>query len=403
MSQKEVVIVGAGVTGCSIAYHLAKQGVPSQIIEKDSIGSRASGKAWAVFPYPPRLLATEGQPPDVLFSAPENGVRPWLELVWLSYHRLPDIALELKEKGGIDTGYSELPWIRAAFSESEEKDYRDMLALIRGAGYYEGSWLEADDIKAIYPDVNPQTRGGLVLPYRQVEPYEYTLGLAQAAEKMGANIRQGEAVGFRKQGSRITSVILATGTEVEADVVVLAMGVWNGQGTSWLGKEMPILLNRVQCLRVQVPQRLPPYTLSLEVEGITPGVIIPKVNGSVILGNAGKADPPSGLDSSQTTEEEKIAILDGAIDLLPTLQEATLVEHRGDFEGWSPAPNHVQPVLGRLPEWDNAYVAARMGALGMAFSLGVGPVMADLIVAGGRATESVKNMMEVLSPARLED
>jgi len=41
MSQKEVVIIGAGVIGCSIAYHLAKQGVPSQIIERGAIAARA--------------------------------------------------------------------------------------------------------------------------------------------------------------------------------------------------------------------------------------------------------------------------------------------------------------------------------------------------------------------------
>jgi len=95
-------------------------------------------------------------------------------------------------------------------------------------------------------------------------------------------------------------------------------------------------------------------------------------------------------------------MIDGVVELLPTLQEASVVEHRGDFEGWSPAPNHMQPVLGRLPEWDNVYVATRMGALGMAYSLGVGPLMADLIIGDGRIPESVKNMMEVLSPARLE-
>lgn len=64
MSQKEVVIIGAGVIGCSIAYHLAQRGVPSQIIESDSIAARASGKSWAVFAYPPRYLGFEGQPPD---------------------------------------------------------------------------------------------------------------------------------------------------------------------------------------------------------------------------------------------------------------------------------------------------------------------------------------------------
>jgi len=44
-SGKEVVIVGAGVSGCSIAYHLARRGVSSTIVERESIGTRASGKA----------------------------------------------------------------------------------------------------------------------------------------------------------------------------------------------------------------------------------------------------------------------------------------------------------------------------------------------------------------------
>jgi len=121
MSEKEVVIIGAGVIGCSIAYHLARQGVPSQIIERDSIAARASGKSWAVFAYPPRVLAMEGKPSDQLFSMPEGGVRPWVELFWLGYHRLPDVVLDLKEKGGIDTRYGELTRIIIALSESEEE------------------------------------------------------------------------------------------------------------------------------------------------------------------------------------------------------------------------------------------------------------------------------------------
>jgi len=395
MSQKEVVIIGAGVIGCSIAYHLAKQGVPSQIIERDSIAARASGKSWAVFTYPPRFLGLEGQPPELLFSMPERSVGPWLELFWMGYHRLPDVALDLQEKGGIDIGYGELPWIKVVLSESEEKDYKANLSLQKSQGFYEGYWIDGDDLRSLFPDINPLARGGMVLHYFQVEPYRYTLGLAQAAEKMGATVRQGEAVGFRHKGSRITSVTLATGTEVKADLVVLAMGPWSGQGTSQLGKEMPILTNREQCLRMQVLKRLPPYALS------TPDgqAIIPKVDGSVILGHAGLADLQTGFDVSLTTEKAKMMLINDAIDLLPTLNEAELVEQRGDFECWSPPPNRIQPVLGRLPEWENAYIATRFGTLGMMLSLGAGQIMADLIIAGGRIPNRVKTMLECLSPA----
>ncbi len=395
-SKKEVVIIGAGVIGCSIAYHLAKRGVPSQIIEMDSIAARASGKAWAVFIYPPIFRLYEGQSADILFSMPEGSVQPWLELCWSGYHRLPDVALDLQEDAGINIEYGELSWTRVALSEGEERSQKSNLSLFRSEGYYEPRWLEADDLRAILPDINPQARGALSSPCLQVEPYKFTLGLAQSAEKMGASIRQGRAVGFRHQGPRVTSVTLATGTEVEADVVVLAMGPWSRQGTSWLGKEIPIRINREQCLRVQVPQQLPPYALRA-----TRIAIVPKVSGEVILGLSGAEDLQASFEVSQTTEEVKREILEDAIALLPRLKEAKLVEHRGDLEGWAPAPNNVQPVVGRLPKWDNAYIAAGFGTEGIMMSLGTGQVMAELIVNEGRLPNRIKTMMECLSPDRL--
>lgn len=315
----------------------------------------------------------------------------------MGYHRLPDVALDLKERGGIDVGYGELPWIKVALSESDEKISKESISLLKTQGYYESYWIERNDLRSLFPDINPLARGGMVLHYLQVEPYRYTLGLAQAAEKRGVNIRQGEVVGFHRQGSRVTSVTLASGTEVKADVFVLAMGPWSRQGTAQLGKEMPILINREQCLRMQVPKRLPPYALASP----TGQTIIPEVDGDVILGHAGLADLQTSFDVSLTTEEAKMKLINDAIDLLPTLNDAELVEQRGDFECWSPPPNRIQPVIGRLPEWDNTYIATRFGTMGMMLSLGAGQIMADLIIADGRVPGRVKTMMEVLSPARL--
>jgi len=397
-SKQEVVIIGAGVIGCSIAYHLARQGVPSLIIERDSIGARASGKSWAVVVYPPGMIHMEGQDPKELFSMPEGGVRPWVELFWLTYHRLPDIALELKEKGGVDIGYNEVQRIRVFLTKEEEENAWTNRGWMRNQGYYEGGyWINADELRAIYPDINPRARGGIVATSLQFEPYQYTLGLGQAAEKMGAEVLLREVVGFRTNGSKVTSVVCSSGSEIEADVFVIAMGPWTSQSTAWLGKEIPIRINREQCLRLEVPERLP-YGLSSSESGM----MLPKADGTVIIGHAGVADMQTSFDVSLTTEEVKNELLTGAISLLPRLGEAKLVEHRGDFEGWAPPPNHIQPVLGRLPEWDNAYVAARLGTLGQTMSLGGGQIMADLIITGGRPAHRFRNMMEYLSPARLQ-
>ena len=135
---------------------------------------------------------------------------------------------------------------------------------------------------------------------------------------------------------------------------------------------------------------------------LTCGVsIVPQVNGTVILGHSGVPDPQPDLNIS-LTDEARMEIMEGAVDLLPELEQAKLVEQRGDLEGWAPGPCFMQPVLGRLPEWDNVYIAARLGTLGMTMSLAVGQQMADLIVAEGQLPLYAKATMEYLSPAKLQ-
>jgi len=392
-SGKDVVIIGAGAIGCSIAYHLARQGVPSIIIERESIAARASGKAAGEFSYPPHLMVRDNVEMAALFSKVPGDLEHWIDLFWIGYHRLPDLALELKEKGWVDIDYGEVPIIFLAFKDSGEKTLREHIAAIRRMGYYEGTWLEADDIKGLFPEINPQVRGGALIPYQKVQPYKYTLGLAQTAEKMGATIKQGEVIGFRHRGSRVISVVLATGTEIETDVVVLAMGPWSGQGASWLGHDLPISIIHEECLRVEVPRRLPPYALFS-----SRGYIWPHVDGTVdFMGfnyeNHWRERPD--FDDS-LSEEAKTSSIESAVSILPSMENAKVIEHRGDLEGWG--PDHT-PALGLLPEWDNAYIAARFGTCGIKLSPGVGEVMANFIIARGHPPQRFKAMMEFLSPS----
>jgi glycine oxidase len=393
---KEIVIIGAGVAGCSIAFHLARRGIPSLIVERESIAARASGKAWAVWTHPLRWLGMEGRPfQNSLFSMPDRGIRPWMELLWLGYSRLPEAVLEIQEKGGLDVQYGELRRIVAAGSEVEEKQYRGLLTRFQDEGYNQVEWVDAQDIRGIFPDVNRRVRGGLLYPAFVAEPYRFTLGLAQAAEKLGADIRQGEVVSFRTKGSKVNSVVLASGTEIAADIVVLAMGPWSEKGCSLLGENVPVLVSRDQCLKVEVPQKLPPYMITCGVS------IVPQVDGTVILGHSGIPDLQPEFNAG-LTDEARMEILEGAIDLLPGLQDARLVEQRGDLEGWAPAPRFMQPVMGRFPKWDNAYTVARLGTLGMTMSLAIGQLMADSIINSGNPPFYAKSVMEYLSLANLE-
>jgi glycine oxidase len=377
----DVVIIGGGVAGCSIAYHLARQGVSSQIIERDAIASQASGKAWGVISPPTNiLLYMEGN------IMPRGSMTPCLKLSEEGIRRFPHFAQELREEGGIDVEYGELPVVRAVFDEKEEKHLKERVSWLQRDGF-DVKWMDGDDVKAFSPDIAPGVRGGTLFPGHQVEPYKYTLALAQAAEAKGASIRQGEALGFRHAGSRVTSVIVAA-EEIKADIVVLAMGPWTGQGTSWLRKEIPMRVLRDQCLVVELPYRLPPYRI---LSGLGGGVgIIPKVDGKVILGRVAYDDVDF---DDKPTEAFRLSVMEAAVETIPRLEEASLVEQRVGLEACQPAGG--LPMLGRLPGWDNVYVATWLSIFGIQWSPAVGRVMADLIIKG-RAEETI----ESFNPAR---
>jgi len=286
-----------------------------------------------------------------------------------------------------------------ARSESAEAYFKGFMDLLEKHGFHEYQWLEADELRAEFPTLNPDVRGGLSLPQMQVEPYKFTLGLAQAAEAMGAEIRSGEAAGFEKQGDRIIAVKLASGGRIEADAVVIAMGPWSRAAGSWLGLDIPMAVVLEECLRVRPRTKLPMHSLAGGVE------ILSRVSGDVILAAAevqskaqyftSKARPDF---SAELTEEVKTRNIEAAMALLPALEDADLVEQRGDLLAYGPDPVYHKPVMGRIPGYGNAYLATRYGGLGIHQSVGTGEIMADFI-ADGRPPFYARRLLEHLSPA----
>jgi glycine/D-amino acid oxidase-like deaminating enzyme len=247
---------------------------------------------------------------------------------------------------------------------------------VRGGGVETG-WLDAAQLREVFPSLSPEWRAGITNPEGQVESYKYTLGLAQAAEQLGASMKQGEAVGFETQGDRVTGVELATGEIISGDHFVIAAGPWSRPVAAHLGVDIPMRMLMTECIRVEVPGGLPFQTL---VAGDY--WIIPKVNGEVILSPyVGSVSPRDTFDAS-LNEELKLRTLTDCAAILPALEEAKLVEHRGDLLAMPAEPPLQKPTLGRLPEWRNGYVATHFGGLGINMSPAAGELMAELIATG---------------------
>jgi len=368
MSKAEVLIVGGGVIGSTIAYHLAKEGVRSQIIERDSLASQASGKATGVMSSPASiLLFYEGH------TLPKGSMQPCLKFFEEGLQRFPELSEALLEEGRIDVQYSDLPAIRVIFDEEEENYLREQVKDLKSRGL-EVDWIDESDVKDRYPDVVPNVRGGVLMPGRQVEPYRFVLALVQAAEVMGAAIKQAEVTGFRYRGTKVTAAIHENG-EIEADTFVLAMGPWNREGFAWLNKEFPRKVYRTENLRVEISGKLPLYRLYSAT-----GLIVPRVDGHVMLAGHRMTRPIEECFDPTPTEGEKNKIIESAVALLPQLEKAKLVEHRSALLEWQ--PDGGLPMLGRVPGWDNIYVAAWMGGYGLQWSPSVGRIMTDLIIRG---------------------
>ena len=388
MPHCDVVIVGAGVIGSSIAYHLGKRGMRSTVVERESIGTRASGKAWAVISYPPTLIADEvmHQPiddaagVDLAEMPADDTVGNWLYLFSSSYERMPELALEISERGGIDVEYGESP-NTLLFTEADiEEVGRDgLLAPYLQAGGIETGWLDTAQLRDLFPSLESKWVAGITNPEGQVESYKYTLGLAQAAERLGARMKQGEAVGFATRGDRITGLKLATGDLLEADHFVIAAGPWSRPVASHLGVDRSdAVMAMTECVRVEVPGGLPFQTL---------------VAGDYLdhpqTERRGDPEPVRGQHQltrrirrfahRRTETANRVWI---ARRSCPQLEEAKLLEHRGDLLAMRASAPFQKPTLGRLPQWENGYLATHFAGLGINMSPAAGELMAELIATG---------------------
>jgi len=200
-------------------------------------------------------------------------------------------------------------------------------------------------------------------------------------------------VAFATVGDKVKGVQLASGKELHADAVVLAMGPWVGEGSALLGCEVGCRPVFTECLRAKMPVDLPLHTL-----GAGDLWILPKKNGEVILATYGAADfiDRPNFDASPS-EEVKVEVVTGVARILPALEDATIIEHRGDLLAMAPTPPYQKPVMGRFPGWQNGYIASRFGGDGVCMSPAAGELMAELIDTG-KAPLRARRMFERLAP-----
>jgi glycine oxidase len=350
-----IVIAGAGIIGCAIAYELSRRGVASTVLDSRRLGMAATNAAAGVL-----SPLAEFQRPDALVRLGLESLRRYP--LWVDRLRedVPDIDVEFSLNGVL----------RVAFDEGELAEYRAGLRYREELGV---ELLELDQtmVHEVEPRISPKIIGGLLSPGEgQVSNQLFTLALARAAKKRGARVVEFAPIaGFRRRGDRVVAVRTAQG-DVDCDQLVLAAGPWTRQLARKLGVDVPTRPVRGQMLalgRMVTPIRRPVWGKR--------GYVLPRANGLVF---AGATVEEAGF-RIRTTQRGLASVRRAAFELVPQLRHA--LEHFS-WAGLRPGSPDGLPMMGRLPGWSNVWLAAGHFRNGILLAPITGELMADAIVDG---------------------
>jgi glycine oxidase len=365
MATPDVIIVGGGVIGCSIAYYLAEAGVRVTILERGEVGGEASG-------------ASAGLLAPVEVSLGSGALH---ELCLASLRLFPSLAERLPEETGIDIEYLRSGVLRVALSESDVDELREL-----GEREPPGEGTEVvgrEVLRRLEPRLT-SARAGVYFPdLNQVNPHRLTQALAQAAVARGADLRQGVAVrGFVTSSSRVGGVRTSEG-RVTAGQVVLAAGSWTEALGRGLGATLPVRPMRGQMLAYP--------NFSSPIRHIVfwhDAYLVPKANGFIF---AGSTVEDVGFRSNTTTKGLS-RLRRMASTLVPSLAYS---EVASDWAGLRPASPDDLPMLGPVPGWEGLSVASGHFRKGILLAPITGRLIAQWLTEG-----RTEMPLEPFSPAR---
>lgn len=317
---QEVLIIGGGVIGLSIACELAMRGERSvSIIDKGRCGEEAS---WA---------AAGMLSPQV--DADEDNA--FFRLCCESRDAYPAFIERLESGTGVSTDFDQTGTIFPAFSD------REALLLERRYDWQtrrglDVANLDANEIREIEPELNPAVLRALLFPRDwQINSRKLFTALKLHAEAQGVKITENTSVEHvTTAGSRVTGIATSDGSTA-ADEIVVATGAWSSL-IDIGGEPMPFTMTPI---RGQIVAFRPNVQPVRHVVYGTKGYVLPRPDGQVL---AGATSEDVGFDKS-TTGEARSGLQMMAASMIPTLQN---VEIADQWSGLRPRSSDDFPLIG---------------------------------------------------------
>ncbi|MEP3639260.1 MAG: FAD-dependent oxidoreductase [Paracoccaceae bacterium] len=368
-SHARVVIIGGGVMGCSVAYHLTKLGWKDVVLlERKQL---TSGTTWHAAGLIAQLRATANMTKLARYSQELYGA--------------------LEAETGVATGFKRCGSITAALNSERMEELQRQAAMARAFGV-EVDEISPGEVKARYEHLNIDgVVGGVYLPLDgQGDPSNIALALAKGARQRGAKIQERVAVtGVVRDGRRIAGVdwVGDDGSQghMTCDAVVNCAGMWGHDVGKMLGTNVPL----------QACEHF--YIVTENIAGLTqlPVLRMPdecayfkEDAGKILLGAFEPVSKPWGpipkdfeFDQLPEDFDHFEPILEAAVNRMPMLAEAGIHTFFNGPESFTPDDAYH---LGLTPEMDNVWVAAGFNSIGIQSAGGAGMALAQWMEDGDK-------------------
>jgi 4-methylaminobutanoate oxidase (formaldehyde-forming) len=365
-SRARVVVVGGGVIGSSVAYHLAHMGWKDVVLlERDRL---TSGTTW----HAAGLIVTFG-------STSETSTE------MRKYTR--DLYTKLEAETGQSTGFKPVGFIEVASDRDRLEEYRRVSAFNRlcGVDVHEISPSQVADLFPL-AKTDDLLAGFYVKEDGRADPVGVTMALAKGARQQGATILEGvSAIGFTTKRGAVTGVITPQGT-IECEHVVLCGGMWSRQLAAKVGVSIPLQAAEHYYL---ITERIPQLSASWPVleDPASHGYFREEVGGLMIglfepvcaPWNVGGIPDDFSFGEIQPDWDRMGPYVEKAMSRIPISMESGVRKFFCGPESFTP---DLAPIVGPAPELKNFFVCAGLNSIGIITGGGLGRVVAHWLITG---------------------
>jgi len=361
----QVVVVGGGIIGTSVTYHLAQLGVDVLLLERDRL---TSGTTW----HAAGLMATFGST-----SQTSTELRMYTR----------DLYQRLEAETGLATGIRQVGLIDLAIEPGRLEEYRRVAAFNRHCGV-EVHEISAQEVAELWPLARTDdVLAGFYVPTDgRVNPVDVTMSLAKGARQGGARIIEGVPVtGFLRKNGTVTGVCTPQG-DVEAEFVVNCAGMWARQLADLAGVTVPLqaaehyylLTEPIAEVSRDWPVLEDPANYGYfreEGGGLMLGMFEPVCAPWRVEGI-----PPDFSFGELPPDWDRMGpFLEKTMSRIPISAHVGIRKFFCGPESFTP---DLAPVVGEAPELRNYFVAAGLNSIGVLTGGGIGRVLAHWIVTG---------------------